>query len=357
MTRETKIGLLLGMGVILLIGIIVSDHLGAGTSDDPADFTGFAADAHRSINATDAIPAHPPAGPAQIIDPSRQFFPDDLAPPLPLAPQAQLEPAPESTAPGQPLIAANVGELPAAQRQEVPTLTVGNEPTALPHITAAPSLETGRTDAPPRSPSVIRHTVRSGETLTKIAQRYYGNGDYWRAIAQANPSTVTRAGRVRQGVVLDIPKRADAALGPDFIPVDIRAADRDAPAAGGTIKVVAGDTLSELAAKHMGSAGKWRQLLEANSDTLDDPQDLRVGMKLRVPGLVATVVDRSDSDRTTRPSSGGKTYTVRAGDNLTQIARKTLGDGSRWDDIYQANRNKLSGPDKLVVGQELLIPG
>ena len=54
MTRETKVGLLVGMGVILLIGIIVSDHLSVVQDQNPADFTGYAGQAQESIQPMDA---------------------------------------------------------------------------------------------------------------------------------------------------------------------------------------------------------------------------------------------------------------------------------------------------------------
>ena len=221
---------------------------------------------------------------------------------------------------------------------------------------------TGNLHVPRGLDSAIRHTVLKGETLTKIARRYYGNGDHWRTIAQANPSKVTLDGQVRVGAVLDIPKRDDAVLNLDLVPagserliqVDLPRVNR----ADQTIEVVPGDTLSELAATHLGSASKWRDLLEANRDQIDDAQSLRVGMKLRLPGTSdRTRFTTPARNRADKPERGGKTYTVRPGDNLTEIAEKMLGDGSRWNDVYQANRDTLKSPDRLMVGQELRIPG
>lgn len=51
---------------------------------------------------------------------------------------------------------------------------------------------------------------------------------------------------------------------------------------------------------------------------------------------------------------GGHTYTVVAGDNLTKIGEKY---GISWNQIYEANRDILSDPDKIYPGQELKIPG
>ena len=50
------------------------------------------------------------------------------------------------------------------------------------------------------------------------------------------------------------------------------------------------------------------------------------------------------------------TYTVRAGDTLSGIAKQTLGDASKYQRIVEANRDILSDPDKIKPGQVLKIP-
>lgn len=49
-----------------------------------------------------------------------------------------------------------------------------------------------------------------------------------------------------------------------------------------------------------------------------------------------------------------ETYEVKSGDNLSKIAKKYS--GVSWKDIYEANRDKLSDPDKIFPGQILTIP-
>ena len=48
-------------------------------------------------------------------------------------------------------------------------------------------------------------------------------------------------------------------------------------------------------------------------------------------------------------------YTVVAGDNLWKIAKKTLGDGSKWNVIYEANKPQIKDPNMIYVGQKLKI--
>lgn len=50
------------------------------------------------------------------------------------------------------------------------------------------------------------------------------------------------------------------------------------------------------------------------------------------------------------------TYTVKSGDCLWNIAKKYLGDGSRYMEIYNLNRDKIKNPNLIYVGQVLSLP-
>ncbi|MBT2131879.1 peptidoglycan-binding protein LysM [Aliiroseovarius lamellibrachiae] len=49
-------------------------------------------------------------------------------------------------------------------------------------------------------------------------------------------------------------------------------------------------------------------------------------------------------------------HTVEKGDTLWAIAAKTLGNGAKYEEIFEANRPMLSHPDKIYPGQNLRIP-
>jgi nucleoid-associated protein YgaU len=53
------------------------------------------------------------------------------------------------------------------------------------------------------------------------------------------------------------------------------------------------------------------------------------------------------------PEAASTTYTVASGDNLSKIGKQY---GVTWQQIFEANRDKLDDPDKIQVGQELVIP-
>jgi nucleoid-associated protein YgaU len=56
------------------------------------------------------------------------------------------------------------------------------------------------------------------------------------------------------------------------------------------------------------------------------------------------------------PSSVPRTYTVQAGDSLSKISKQFYGDANKYMKIFEANKDKLSDPDKVRAGMELVIP-
>jgi nucleoid-associated protein YgaU len=55
-------------------------------------------------------------------------------------------------------------------------------------------------------------------------------------------------------------------------------------------------------------------------------------------------------------ATAGKSYTVKAGDTLSKIAKEHLGDANAYMKIFEANRDKLSNPDLIKPGQVLTLP-
>jgi nucleoid-associated protein YgaU len=50
------------------------------------------------------------------------------------------------------------------------------------------------------------------------------------------------------------------------------------------------------------------------------------------------------------------TYTVQSGDTLSAIAKRFLGNANDYMEIFNANRDQLTDPDKIKPGQVLKIP-
>ncbi len=74
--------------------------------------------------------------------------------------------------------------------------------------------------------------------------------------------------------------------------------------------------------------------------------------------IVADITVRAGATApsTQTPGGGVTTYTVQAGDTLSGIAKQLYGHANDYMDIFNANKDQLSDPDKIKPGQVLKIP-
>jgi nucleoid-associated protein YgaU len=129
------------------------------------------------------------------------------------------------------------------------------------------------------SGGVIPHTVRKGETFASIAKRFYGDESKWTAIVEANPGIDPQQLSVGQQIKLPPGEglRSKAGSGDED-------ADQEAPDGSERIVTVdSGDSIFGIARRVYGNGRHWRRIYEANEERLDSPDQLPVGMKLKVP--------------------------------------------------------------------------
>jgi nucleoid-associated protein YgaU len=55
-------------------------------------------------------------------------------------------------------------------------------------------------------------------------------------------------------------------------------------------------------------------------------------------------------------AAGAKTYTVKPGDTLGNIAKEHLGSAGAYMKIFELNKDQLTDPDKIRAGQVLRLP-
>ena len=72
-------------------------------------------------------------------------------------------------------------------------------------------------------------------------------------------------------------------------------------------------------------------------------------------------VEQADRTQTAGAAVGGgqqnQTYTVKPGDTLSKLSQQFYGEANQYMRIFEANRDQLTDPNKIRVGQKLNIPG
>lgn len=71
-------------------------------------------------------------------------------------------------------------------------------------------------------------------------------------------------------------------------------------------------------------------------------------------GTPTAVIEEPKRETSTAPQN--TTYTVKNGDCLWNIAKQQLGDGSRYTEIYERNKDKINNPNLIHAGQDLILP-
>ena len=119
-----------------------------------------------------------------------------------------------------------------------------------------------------------------------------------------------------------------------------------------------GESLWSIAATELGDGHRWGEIADLNPFTHGPSWVIHPGTVLTLP------TDQQHSASTTQSPTEGQSYTVQAGDTLSQIAKDRLGDAGRYPDIFEASRHKrqadgrhLSDPDLIYPGWHLSIPG
>ena len=69
----------------------------------------------------------------------------------------------------------------------------------------------------------------------------------------------------------------------DFSDVTARVESTEEIVGQQTYTIEKGDTLSKIAQQHLGNANAWKQIFEANRDTIDDPDRIFPGQVIKLP--------------------------------------------------------------------------
>jgi LysM repeat protein len=129
--------------------------------------------------------------------------------------------------------------------------------------------------------------------------------------------------------------------------------------------VCKGDALSSIAVKFYGQAEGNRlvnieRIYNANRNTMRCIDEIQVGQQLIIPALEGDVSKSSkvpDNRSVSLPAATKeKYYVVQEGDSLWSIATRKLGDGKRFNEIVRLNSKVIGDKDNVYPGMRLQMP-
>lgn len=335
MTRESKLALIVGFGLILFVGILVSDHFSSGQRQEAAHLL-----AQRGGLRSDRAPIS-----IQPLEPASSSVTHRVSnelngaggngagnPSGEASGEAGRGPSGQGAGGGNPNgpggSSSNGEVVLRPERRGPQVIGPGQTPTHPDGTTPGrQGAEEARGTGPtgPSAPPVPvvdakLYPVKEGETLFSICAAQYGDGALWPALAEFNKSAVPNPARMRKGVTLRLPPisvlrpspargaapSGSPAPGAPAAPVNVPAAPSrlespgsgsmaqnpnpapgarpDGRAAGATnYTVQRGDRLSRIAEKTLGSQARWTEIAKLNQDVIPDPNDLTPGTVIRIP--------------------------------------------------------------------------
>ena len=136
------------------------------------------------------------------------------------------------------------------------------------------------------SAEVVYYKVQSNDNLFKIARKHYGDGQKWAKIFEANRDSMPDSNSLYVGQELLIPDiTIEKEANDNIIRTVSGSLDNRNSINIDTHTVEAGDTLYRIAEKYYGNPGKWTNILEANEDTIEDEGSLKKGQVIIIPRL------------------------------------------------------------------------
>ncbi|MFI9326752.1 BTAD domain-containing putative transcriptional regulator [Kitasatospora sp. NPDC052868] len=138
------------------------------------------------------------------------------------------------------------------------------------------------------------------------------------------------------------------------------------------------DSLWSIAERQLGSGERWVEIAKLNDGRVMDGSGVRFdadrpiqpGWELLMPGdakvdaAPAPAPAPAPVPQSGTSAGGHTTVTVGAGDSLSAIAQRELGDAEAWPQLFEANRGAaapdgetLTDPDVVVPGMVLTLPG
>jgi LysM repeat protein len=335
MTRETKIGLLVGLAFIIVIGILLSDHLTSATEPPQAQLVQAGKDVRSGVTVPggQAAPVTQVQVPQGVAPQSPVSTREELQPKQPPVTVVHIGPAPVPANPG------NVPQPTTPQKVEPIATNTNPPPTPAPTNGGKSALETvantmneplvpvgapKETTTPEQTniahpPTVLatagrQYKAESGDSLSKMAGRFLGGNTKANreTIINANPTLKANPDMIIVGKTYTIPTAAtaqapapastatnvpklteNAIILDDTTPAKPQLANAPvAPTPEHMYTVKQGETLTRIAVEQMGTGDAVSAIVELNK--IKDPNKVAAGTKLRLPAKPISAVAQTN---------------------------------------------------------------
>lgn len=258
-------------------------------------------------------------------------------------------------------------------------------------------------------PQIIgEHVIESGDTLVRIARKYYQSDDpsVVTAIFEANRDKLKSPDRIVTNRRLQLPyiqgHSDSAASGSPAKTIttsntpavrgepNVDTARDNTPARSRRqppphrdpkryYEIQSGDTLGGIAMKEYGTAHPdvLKQIQQANPRSIPDLNTVVKGRRIELPpigGLAdhagdgsssnarlasAVTVDRLSPESDVKPTEAQRDwrwYELKKGDVYTKVASKLLGSSNRWSELAEMNKDIFPDPSRIQYGVRIRVP-
>lgn len=359
MTREHKLALIVGFALVLVVGILVSDHFSkARTSQPVGELTQGTTDQFGSSS-----------GGLRVNTPAPPTIANTLPPP-PKSATLPTTPLPGPEIVGNPVLQPQTGTPNTVDGSTGTVLTMGTGP--LPSTAGHnPALDANFISVPTplAQTGVVPATTIPGlssprpDSLDAVKTPSAGElGLLPDAPTPPSPTATPAPGALSTSIPTPTPTAAPTERMINGVPVSRLT----------RYEVREGDSIFSIARTHLGDGRLWTRLRDFNPGKIGRDGQIREGVSLMLPprdarSTPASTARTENADRTKtdsksadtksdgrKPAAASGTYVVQAGDDLSKIAQKTLGNSRRFMEI--ADLNGLADPDDLQVGMTLKLP-
>jgi nucleoid-associated protein YgaU len=189
-----------------------------------------------------------------------------------------------------------------------------------------------------QSPAVLRNSLEFNELRTENAlsrEPVREAIEPHKPLTKANDFSTHSMHPLRP--VLDSPKPL-VAVEPKSKPVGVQKSK------GQYTVETSGETLFTIAQEVYGDGRLFRAIYELNRNAIPDPDKLEEGVRLQTPPMSELIQNLSDFvPQDLLPATDSEfEYVTSEGDTLFDIARQKLGQASRFDELIDVNRSRLS---------------